>query len=94
MDERKCPLCHRAHEVADDGTIPTWRVICEVDDPLLKCDSGFIHLEDAQEEYNGIKQKLQDAMKWHRNKAKLRIVEERTPWDELFGEPGIGHWEA
>jgi len=25
-EQRECPMCHRSHEVADDGTIATWNV--------------------------------------------------------------------
>lgn len=96
MTQRDCPLCHRMHEVAEDGTIPTWRVVYEGDETIpAQDDGGFIHYEDAASAYESIKRDLQNAMKWHRNKHKLRIEEgTRASWSELFEEPGIYGWEA
>jgi hypothetical protein len=95
MQMRQCPLCHREHEVADDGTIPTWTVIWEGQDIISQRSSNFIHKEDAISEYNWIAHRLIDAALWEKNKDKLRLEEgERASWADLFEEPGIYQWEA
>jgi hypothetical protein len=87
--ERQCPLCHRMHEVADDGTIPTWQVT------YAGKVGHFIHKEDAEAEYNSTMRHLKEAGVWEKNKGKLTLEEgERALWSELFEEPGIGYWEA
>lgn len=88
--QRQCPLCHRMHEVAEDGTIPTWRVIYGGD-----VSGSFIHREDAEAEYNSIMNNLKVAMVWHRSKHNLKLEEgERVQWSDMFESPGIGSWEA
>jgi hypothetical protein len=93
-EKRQCPLCYREHEVAADGTIPTWVVTWTGIGGISQRTSSFIHQADAESEYNWIKHDLQQRMIWHRQKAHLTLlIGERVSWYDLFESPD-SYWEA
>lgn len=127
----QCPLCCRLHEVADDGTIQTWKVEWidqesipikrkkkqylssdrhqrlielrakyarqepnEEDDFIANRSTCFIHRDDAEREYNWVKDILVKRGDYDEQKSYLTPTEgERVSWHELFESPN-SRWLA
>jgi len=53
-EQRECPMCHRMHEVADDGTIATWNVRWTGDEkPLRLHQDRAVRLRELRAKYPG-----------------------------------------
>lgn len=62
-------------------------------DPMAEpWECGYIHKSTAENDYRMYQRILQDNMLWQRNKDRLKIVETRTSWDEVFGPDAV--WMA